>query len=683
MGQNHYKYNKNYELEIDDELKGIINEELNSINNKNENKKFKKLINKKSGNKFKKSNFKKKFNSNKKGIKNVMDLLNLIYDKNIDREQKIKSNRTIHEILFDIRDAVELKNPGDGEYLENKNQYDKFKKKISITMESLLNPKNQNQNNDNFHQVKSLNYDNDINEREILFNENNNFDLSPNRYYNFENNNNQNFIIYENVEQPKDTDEIKPIIYNNLEKEEFLDNNVSDKQNIINFTDINNFNINGNNYYNNNAFLNDIKKPRDQINYNNENNNHIGILNNNNKQIKNIYNTNTFNYDNSINKYHDNIKTFNYDNNNSINNNKYSYINDQLELPKKQNNNIETLIYNNKNKKNDVVIYNNFRPVQRKKINNIKRFNFKNNKENTNNNDNNKDKNNNNKINNDNTNQNIQTLKKKETNLIIKNSNSFSEIEKNNKDNKYIYNKKNINKKVRTYSYDLQKNNNLNDYYKEDKKRKNNKNIFEKESKISLNITPTKNKNKKNLKINNSKNKQICKNEEIFFESSPNIKNNCLSNSYNKNKTKYMDKDLKINKNFFTVINEMKSKENDIINENNNVGYKNIYLRYIKNEINKKKNNQKNNIKLDKIMNKTKTKSNIKNKKHSKIPKKQPVVNIKIDLKDLIKQDNMEKCLDNTTKIEKQFKKTKECFDYPEDLKYNVFGKQYKFSYHD
>ena len=43
----------------------------------------------------------------------------------------------------------------------------------------------------------------------------------------------------------------------------------------------------------------------------------------------------------------------------------------------------------------------------------------------------------------------------------------------------------------------------------------------------------------------------------------------------------------------------------------------------------------------------------------------------------------MEKCLDNTKKIEKQFKKTKECFDYPEDLKYNVFGKQYKFSYHD
>ena len=42
MGQNHYKYNNNYELEIDDELKEIINQELNIIDNKNELKKFKK-----------------------------------------------------------------------------------------------------------------------------------------------------------------------------------------------------------------------------------------------------------------------------------------------------------------------------------------------------------------------------------------------------------------------------------------------------------------------------------------------------------------------------------------------------------------------------------------------------------------------------------------------------------------
>jgi len=52
-------------------------------------------------------------------------------------------------------------------------------------------------------------------------------------------------------------------------------------------------------------------------------------------------------------------------------------------------------------------------------------------------------------------------------------------------------------------------------------------------------------------------------------------------------------------------------------------------------------------------------------------------------LKDLMKQDAIEKYCTSSKKNNEKPKKTKEYYDYPEDLKYNVFGKQYKFSYND
>ena len=67
--------------------------------------------------------------------------------------------------------------------------------------------------------------------------------------------------------------------------------------------------------------------------------------------------------------------------------------------------------------------------------------------------------------------------------------------------------------------------------------------------------------------------------------------------------------------------------------------------------------------------------------KHQKI--KTTSINIKIDLKDLIKQEVIEKSLDTSKKNNDKPKKSKELYDYPEDLKYNVFGKQYKFNYKD
>ena len=102
-----------------------------------------------------------------------------------------------------------------------------------------------------------------------------------------------------------------------------------------------------------------------------------------------------------------------------------------------------------------------------------------------------------------------------------------------------------------------------------------------------------------------------------------------------------------------------------------------------------KENNNFNKNKFDKNNNKNieKSKSNIKKKKHSKKPKKAPVANVQIDLKDLINQEKMEKLLDNNNinlnRTNEKPKKTKHYFDYPEDLKYNVFGKQYKFTYND
>ena len=126
MGQNHLDFNKNYDLEIDEDLRKNIEKEINIKNYKNQIKKFKKLVKKKGGKNFKRSNFMEKFDENEKGVKNISELLNLIYDNNINRDQTIQSNRTIHEVTFDVRDAVELVDVNDTEYSAKKNNYDKL-----------------------------------------------------------------------------------------------------------------------------------------------------------------------------------------------------------------------------------------------------------------------------------------------------------------------------------------------------------------------------------------------------------------------------------------------------------------------------------------------------------------------------------------------------------------------------
>jgi beta-xylosidase len=79
----------------------------------------------------------------------------------------------------------------------------------------------------------------------------------------------------------------------------------------------------------------------------------------------------------------------------------------------------------------------------------------------------------------------------------------------------------------------------------------------------------------------------------------------------------------------------------------------------------------------------SKIKKNGNKKNHSKIPKKEPKINVQINLTDLKKQEILEKSNKNKATMQKDEKKDKIYYDYPEDLKYDVFGKQYKFSYKD
>ena len=676
MGQNHYKYNNNYELEIDDELKEIINQELNIIDNKNELKKFKKLIKRKIGNNFKRSNFTEKFNENGKGLKNISDLLNAIYDKNIDIEQKIKSNRTYYEILFDVRDAVELIDVNNEQYIDKKNNYDKFKKKINSTIETLLNPKNKNIN-----QINNFNYDNDMNEDEKLTEDINikfSNDIKNNDIKNINEINNDINEINENNENNENNgnndlfiNNNNNIIYNNKLIIQNNNNNIKPKtpDNSLNKKNIIYINNNKLHLQNNKVFKN-IKT------YNNEKDNNYNYNYNN-----IIFNNNIEQQNNKI------IKTPNNDNN--INQPTNLIINNYSKISKQPKNNYTKNLTPENNKKkgfslNNNNIYNNGFDLQKnQKINNIKTY-VKN-----------KSNNNNPFLIENNSNDIKKTqkyFKNKIKNIYKKNiihNNSFNKkIKENNNPNNLIYNKKNINKKIRTYSCDINNNRQLND---EDKRNNNNNSILKEEKEITFNIKDKdKDKNKEKNKDEN-KFKEICKAEEIFIEKSPNKVSKSPINSLRKKHNKKMGLDYRINKKYFTVRNEINNNANNNHNNNININtdnlngkkYKNIYLKtetYNNNKINKA--DKTNNI-IKSNIKKNNKKLKDKNLKHSKMPKKQPVINIQIDLKDLIKQEKMEKCLDNSKKIEDKPKKTKEYFDYPEDLKYNVFGKQYKFSYND
>ena len=579
MGQNYIKniyYNKHEE---DKTLNKLLKQGNNSSKNKDNEKNINTFFNNNKRKHLLRSNFIEKFNENESGVKNICNLLNLIYDNNVNKEQMTTANRTIYEVLFDNRDSLELieDNINKNEF-KSQISFDKNKNKINNTNKTLLNPNNNMNNNFNYNFHENIN---DIN------------------------NNIENDLYINKTQFPKVTKIYSSVHYNNYE--------INQKENI----------------YINNQNKSELILP-----------NNYGQFNET-KQIKKTYFKEYNIFESPIRTEISNIKAFN---NNNIN---YDFIKENLynNINYSQVNNIENINYNNYNNINENLILNNnednnnFYVIENdlpKKINNKNLINIKSDR---------------------NTETNFKTL--------------------NEENNAIIYNKKNI-MKNKIPSNDLKKNNQLNSESNSPIHKSNyDYNILKKENEITINYSEKK-KSRKSIFLEKE---EICKNQEIFIEKSPNKNKKDINENLNKHKNNLFSE--QITRKYFTIINNAdnnlskESEEENSINENNNDTNQNDDL--LNFELNKKKMNlQKKELK---IKQKDKSKNKNKNIKHSKKPKKQPVVNIQIDLKDLMKLEKMEKKNTINKKEERKPKKVKEYYDYPEDLKYNVFGKQYKFSY--
>ena len=216
-------------------------------------------------------------------------------------------------------------------------------------------------------------------------------------------------------------------------------------------------------------------------------------------------------------------------------------------------------------------------------------------------------------------------------------------LEKNTKVNNYIYNKKNIKSKTIKDSFKTNYSNNF----------------LKKENEIAINF----NEKKKNNTLNLLQKEEICKTEDIFIEKSPTKSHKNTPEKLNTHRKNLFSE--QITRKYFTIINQ---------NNKNKKEEKSISLNQKKKPMNFRKKNENVNTKIITKKNKI---------KHSKIPKRDPIANIQIDLSDLIKQDMVEKSKKIPKKLKNLEKKSKLFYDYPEDLKYDVFGKQHKFTYKD
>ena len=563
MGQKYIKYNFNNKFKENKALDKILKQEINILKNKDDEKNINILLNKNIGKHFHRSNFVGKFNENESGVKNICNLLNLIYDNNVNKEQMINANRTIYEVLFDNRNSLELIEDNNKNGIKNQISFNKINNKINNTNKTLLNPNN---------------------------NINNNFN---NELYENKNNNNENDLYINKNKFPKVTKIYSSIPLNNY--------GINQKENI----------------YINHQNKTELILPNNYNQFNEV------------KQINNTYLKSYNAFESPKKTITNNIRTFNnsniiYDFNkeNLYKNGNYSQV--------KQINNLGNINYNNNN--NFYVIEDDLP----KKINDQK-FDY------------------------------IKSTYNTETN--------YKTLDEQN--NGILYNKKNIIKN-KIPSNNLKKNIQLNSETNSPIHKNNyDYNILRMENEITINYS----EKKKSRKSTFLEKEEICKNQEIFIEKSPIKNKKDLNENLNKHKKNLFSE--QITRKYFTIINnadnninKVREKENSLI-ENNDDTNKNDDL--LNSELNKKKmNNQKKEMKI-----KQKEKSKNKNIKHLKKPKKQPVVNIQIDIKDLMKLENREKQNKNIKKEVKKSKKVKEYYDYPEDLKYNVFGKQYKFSYKD
>jgi len=570
MGQNHIENNIYNGIEIDKDLTQLMKQEKNFLNKENDPEKLNNLVKRNIGNNFTRSNFKNNFNRNENGYKNITEILNTIYENNIYKEQITKANRSIYEVMFDVRDSLELRVDNNNKNdLKNKIDLDKVNKKINNNMQALINKTNIINNNSS---LNNFNYENDAQNNEIKIYQNNNIYPNENQIYSA-------VPINNNIELKQKEN----LYFNNKKKTELiLPKN--------NFKTINQTKPVPNKYLNTNNVFEDITKNKT---------NNIKTINdkNNNNLNKDIFHNN-INYQ-EINQFN-NIGNINH---NKVNN---------------------FFILNNKNQKKDFYIIENDLP--KKLINN-----------------------------------NIKTKK------IEKDLN-------NENNNNYIYNKKNIIQKniplnpktIKSRLYQESKTPSPYKYY--------DYNDLKKENEVTINYSERKQKRKNNL----FKNDIICKNQEIFIAKSP-VKNK-MENNHRKNLFSEQ-----ITRKYFTIINENnvnnnKESSNSLNSRSDDKIQNDIILNQELNKIRKKNKTNKQNLNI-----KEKTTQNKRRNKHSKMPKKPPVANIVIDLKDLIKLETIEKSNKNYRKVKEKSKpkKPKRIYDYPEDLKYNVFGKQYTFSYKD
>ena len=267
MGTEEYgKRNNNYSLDVNEDLIDEIQKELNIKKRKKTEKHFKKMITKNMKKKIKKTDFFQKFNKKDKGIKKISNLLNLIYDENINRNLENAAGRTIYEGVFGSKNISDI----------------------------------QDNNSQNIEDIENNSKNNDANDSEEY--NNNNLDEYNN---NFEVNNNNNLDEYNNENQYQEYqnnfEENNNIDYNNLEDNnnniynnnaDYLNNNL---KNDINLVNINNYEIarEVSEYDRRSKIINVEKLPNEEPidNYQyNLNNQEIPLINNNN----NNYETNQY-----------------------------------------------------------------------------------------------------------------------------------------------------------------------------------------------------------------------------------------------------------------------------------------------------------------------------------------------------------------------------------------------------
>ena len=133
MGNTDDKYRRNnYSLDVDEKLMSELEKELNIKKNKKQSKHFKKVIQKKLKGNIKKTNFYQKFNKNEKGIKNISNLLNLIYDENINQNFKSGTGRTIYEGVFGHKYIPNIQNDNKNNISEILDDFDNENNNIDV-----------------------------------------------------------------------------------------------------------------------------------------------------------------------------------------------------------------------------------------------------------------------------------------------------------------------------------------------------------------------------------------------------------------------------------------------------------------------------------------------------------------------------------------------------------------------